>query len=162
MPRDISGLVEMMKLPRSADRFLQEVHPKLRPVEMAVDGVMIAGACQAPMDTTEASAAASAAAVKASALLSRGYIELDPFVATVDVAACTGGADCGAVCVDECRSMKAISMVRDDEGREKAIVARMLCKGCGMCAAVCPHRAIQVVGWQLDQYEAMVDAIVSD
>ncbi|KPK69152.1 MAG: hypothetical protein AMJ84_10025, partial [Acidithiobacillales bacterium SM23_46] len=40
VPSDISRLVDMLKLPRSADRFLQEVHPKLRPVEMAVDGVL--------------------------------------------------------------------------------------------------------------------------
>jgi heterodisulfide reductase subunit A len=162
MPRDISPLVEMLKLPRSADRFLQEVHPKLRPVELAVGGVVIAGTCQAPMDTTEAAAAASAAAVKASVLLGKGYIELNPFVATVDATTCTGGADCDAVCLEECRAVEAISLVKDEEGREKAIVNTALCKGCGMCAAVCPHRSIQVVGWQLDQYEAMVDAIVSD
>jgi heterodisulfide reductase subunit A len=162
MPRDISPLVEMLKLSRSADRFLQEVHPKLRPVELAVGGVVIAGACQAPMDTTEAAAAASAAAVKASALLAKGYIELNPFVATVDAAACTGGADCDAACLDECRAMKAISLVKDEQGREKALVNTALCKGCGMCAAVCPQHAIQVVGWQLNQYEAMVDAIAAD
>jgi len=30
----IKSLVEMMKLPTGMDRFLQEVHPKLRPVEV--------------------------------------------------------------------------------------------------------------------------------
>ena len=70
-PRDISNLVEMMKLPRSADGFLQEVHPKLRPVELAVNGVLLAGTCQAPMDITESCAAASAAAAKALSLISR-------------------------------------------------------------------------------------------
>jgi heterodisulfide reductase subunit A len=77
-PADVTDLVDMMKLPVGADRFLLEVHPKLRPVELSVAGILLAGTCQAPMDAGEASAAASAAAVKASALLARGYVELDP------------------------------------------------------------------------------------
>jgi heterodisulfide reductase subunit A len=36
-----------------------------------------------------------------------------------------------------------------------------LCKGCGACVAVCAARALDVAGWSLDQYEAMVDAIVA-
>jgi len=165
VPRDISPLVEMLKLPRSADRFLQEVHPKLRPVELAVNGVMIAGACQAPMDITESCASAAAAAAKASVLLAKGYIELDPFVATVNATSCTGGLDCDAACVDECKFQQAISIVEKEVGGKKvklAEVATALCNGCGMCVAVCPHRAIQVAGWQLDQFDAMIDAIVMD
>jgi len=33
--------------------------------------------------------------------------------------------------------------------------------GCGACVAVCPSRAIEVAGWTLDQFDAMVDAIVA-
>lgn len=164
LPRDISSLVDMLKLPRSADRFLQEVHPKLRPVELAVGGVMIAGACQAPMDVTESCASAGAAAVKAAVLLTKGQIELDPFVAEVDPVACTGGEGCDAVCVGECKALEAIEIVdKEVDGREvkRAEVNSALCNGCGMCVAVCPHRAIQVSGWKLDQFEAMVDAIAS-
>jgi heterodisulfide reductase subunit A len=165
LPRDITALVDMLKLPRSADRFLQEVHPKLRPVELAVGGVLIAGTCQAPMDIGESTAAASAAAVKASALLAKGYIELEPFVATVKASACTGGTDCDAVCVQECQSLQAISLVEmeiNGEKRKIAAVNTTVCNGCGMCVAVCPHRALQVASWEMDQFDAMVDAIVSD
>jgi len=159
--RDISDLVKMFKLPRSADRFLQEVHPKLRPVELAVNGVFIAGACQAPMDVTESCAAASAAAVKAAALLGKGYIELDPFVAQVDVELCIKDAKC----LEECKYMTAISLV-EQEVRGKTIkcmaVNAALCSGCGMCAAVCPEGAIQVAGWRLEQFDAITDALVAD
>ena len=55
------------------------------PVELSVMGILLAGTCQAPFDIGESSAAASGAAVKAAALLSRGYVELDPFVAQVDL-----------------------------------------------------------------------------
>jgi heterodisulfide reductase subunit A len=37
-----------------------------------------------------------------------------------------------------------------------------LCTGCGACVAVCPENAINVKGWTLKQYEAMVDMIVSE
>ena len=161
VPRDISDLVEMLKLPRSADRFLQEVHPKLRPVELAVNGVFIAGTCQAPMDVTESCAAASSAAAKVAALLGKGHIELDPFIARVDLDLCQGEGKC----VDECRHARAISLIEQEvDGRQvkRAKVNAALCTGCGMCAAVCPHGAIQVEGWRLDQFEAMTDALVAE
>jgi heterodisulfide reductase subunit A2 len=47
-PNDVSDLVGLMKLPVGSDRFLQEIHPKLRPVELAVSGIFLAGTCQAP------------------------------------------------------------------------------------------------------------------
>ncbi len=164
IPRNIEALVEMLKLPRSADRFLQEVHPKLRPVELSVGGVMIAGTCQAPMDITESCAAAGAAAAKVSSMLAAGHIALDPFVATVDEETCTGGESCDQVCLEECSALEAISMQEVQVGGQTKTVARVnaaLCNGCGMCVAVCPFRAIQVAGWRLGQFEAMVDAIAS-
>ena len=38
----------VLKLPVGNDGFFNEIHPKLRPVETIVDGVLICGACQAP------------------------------------------------------------------------------------------------------------------
>ncbi|MBU0767516.1 MAG: 4Fe-4S binding protein, partial [Proteobacteria bacterium] len=41
-------------------------------------------------------------------------------------------------------------------------VTPAFCTGCGACVAVCPENAIDVNGWTLKQYEAMVDRIVSE
>jgi heterodisulfide reductase subunit A len=161
MPNNIKELTGLLKLPAGTDRFLQEVHPKLRPVEMAVNGVLLAGAVQGPRDITESCAAASAAASKAAGSLGRGYVELEPFVAQVDPARCDG---CG-LCVPECSYEGALTIteLQTERGMEpKALVHPALCMGCGACAAVCPHRAINVSGWTLDQFEAMVDAIAAD
>ena len=161
VPRDITKLIDMLKLPRSADGFLQEVHPKLRPVELAVKGIFLAGPCQAPMDITESCAAASAAAAKAVALLGKGNIALDPFVAQVDPNRCQGEGRC----VEECKYRRAITLTEDPKTSRQTKLAEVnpaLCSGCGMCAAVCPHGAIQVEGWRLDQFEAMVKAIAAD
>ncbi|MCX7800514.1 MAG: FAD-dependent oxidoreductase [Fimbriimonadales bacterium] len=157
MPSDIGGIVQTMKLPVGSDRFLQEVHPKLRPVEVANNGVFLAGTCQGPMDAVEAVAAGEAAAVKASILLSKGVIEMDPFVARVREERCDGCA----LCLNECEYRGALAMAESADGRKVARVNPALCAGCGACAAVCEPRAIEVAGWSLDQFDAMVDALVS-
>jgi heterodisulfide reductase subunit A len=156
-PADVSSLVDSLKLPVGADRFLQEVHPKLRPVELSVQGVLVAGTSQAPKDITETVASASAASAKAIGLLSIGHVELDPFVAHVDATLCEG---VGA-CVAECPYPGALELREYADGAKRTIVNPALCSGCGACVAVCPTRAIDLAGWTLDQYEAMVDAILA-
>ncbi|MCF8123127.1 MAG: CoB--CoM heterodisulfide reductase iron-sulfur subunit A family protein [Desulfarculaceae bacterium] len=155
-PRDNQALVEKMKLPVGADRFLLEVHPKLRPVELPAAGIYLAGACQAPMDTSEAVGAAGAAAAKAGAILSAGFVELDPFVAEVDETKCVGSG----ACVQACLADEAIEMTETPDG-QRARVNPALCMGCGVCVAACEQGAIELSGWTLGQYEAMVDAIVA-
>lgn len=155
-PADVTALTDSLKLPAGADRFLQEVHPKLRPVELAVNGVLLAGTSQGPKDITETAASAAAAAAKATALLSTGHVELDPFVAHVDAQLCSGDQSC----VAECPYTGAIEMREYPDGASRAVVNPALCSGCGACVAVCPTRAIDLAGWTLEQYDAMVDALL--
>lgn len=160
-PNNVSEIIDMMKLPVGADRFLLEVHPKLRPVELPVAGIFLAGTCQAPMDVGEACNGAGGAAVKAAALLSRGYVELDPFVAEVDLQKCKGTGECVAACLSD-GALRLVEMEMDGQKVQRARVTPAFCLGCGACVAVCPENAIDVNGWTLKQYEAMVDAIVSE
>ncbi|OGR67129.1 MAG: hypothetical protein A2081_04865 [Elusimicrobia bacterium GWC2_61_19] len=157
MPADISLIKSQMKMPTGADRFLQEVHLKLRPVELANSGIFIAGTAQYPMDVPEAMAAAGTAAAKACILLAEPDIPLEPFVAVVDEHKCTG---CG-LCPAEC-SYDGALMMAVHNGKKVAVVNPALCKGCGACVAVCPVRAIDVAGWTLDQFDAMVEAIAKE
>ena len=53
------------------DRFLLEVHPKLRPVETAVNGVILAGTAQGPMNIQEASMASFGCCRKSDRLAGR-------------------------------------------------------------------------------------------
>jgi heterodisulfide reductase subunit A len=148
----IDDIVEMMKLPIGTDGFLQEVHPKLRPVELANTGILLAGTCQAPMDVGEACSAAQAAAVKTATLLTSGFVELDPYVARVDMVRCSGHGRCVEVC-----PIKGAIKIKNN----KATINPALCTGCGICVGDCPEQAVDVNGWTLKQYEAMVDAIVA-
>ncbi len=156
-PGEITSITESLKLATSADGFLQEVHPKLRPVEMAVAGVLLAGACQAPKDIAESCASASAVAVKAAALLGQGYVELAPYVAQVDPERCNGSGQCVEVC-----PVEGAIRLEEAEGPRRARVNPAICTGCGCCVAVCPERALDVAGWTLDQFTAMVEAITED
>lgn len=160
VPHPIRELIDLLKLPVGADRFLQEVHPKLRPVEVAVNGVLLAGTAQGPMNIEETLSAAAAAASKAAILLTREMVELDPFVAEVDASQCTGCERC----FPECAYTGAL--VRepgefDGVPVHKARVNPGLCVGCGACVAVCPTRAIDLKGWTLDQFDAMVDGLLA-
>jgi heterodisulfide reductase subunit A len=160
-PRPVDDLVQMLKISRGNDRFLLEVHPKLRPVETAVNGVVLAGTAQGPMNIQESLAAASAAAAKVASLLGQGKVELPPFVARVDESLCNGTG----ACVEACQEEGAIALQTFQEnGREakRAVVTPANCTGCGACVGVCPNRAIDVQSWTLAQYEAMVDAIAMD
>jgi len=160
VPRNIRDLVDLMKLPLGADRFLQEVHPKLRPVEVSVNGILLAGTAQGPMNIEETLSAASAAASKASILLNRDMVELDPFVAQVDASQCIGCERC----FDECAytgALVADTVTLNGNEVRKARVNPGLCVGCGGCVAVCPTRAIDLKGWTLAQFDAMVDGLVA-
>ena len=160
-PRDISELIDMTHASVGADGFLLEVHPKLRPVESAIPGLLLAGTVQAPMDITESTSAASAAAAKVTALLASDHVEMEPFVAKVDPSRCDG---CG-LCLDACHYAGAIALqdVEIEEGvvEKRAYVNPVACKGCGACVPSCPVSALDVASWEIDQYKAMIDAITA-
>ncbi len=161
MPRQVDDLVNMFKVARGADRFLLEAHPKLRPVEMAVRGIVLAGTAQGPMNLQESLSAASAAAAKVAALLGQGWVELPPFVAHVNLTKCNGAG----ACVKACREDGAITLqtfIEDGHEVQRAVVTPANCTGCGACVGACPNRAIDVQAWTLAQYEAMVDAIAME
>ena len=159
-------LIGTLKLPIGGDGFFNEIHPKLRPVETVVDGVLIAGTCQAPKSVAESVASGLAAVTQAAAVLKRGVAELDPQVAVVNASACTG---CG-VCVDAC-PFGAIALVATDgagvetgtapvAGARSAVTEVSGCKGCGGCAPVCTADAIDLRGYTDAQVRAMIDGLL--
>jgi heterodisulfide reductase subunit A len=159
-------LIGTLKLPVGRDGFFNEIHPKLRPVETVVDGVLIAGTCQAPRTVAESVASGLAAVTQAAAVLKRGVAELDPQVAVVNASACTGCR----VCVDAC-PFGAITLVAADgasaetgtarvAGARTAVIDVAGCKGCGGCAPVCTVDAIDLRGYTDAQVRAMIDGLL--
>ena len=155
VPRRNDGLARVLKLPAGPDGFFNEIHPKLRPTETVVDGVLIAGACQGPKTAAESAASGLAAATQAAAVLKRGVAELDPQVAVVNAAACTGCGECSHHC-----PFGAISMVSGDDGQRVANIDPAGCKGCGGCVPACPADAIDLKGYTDAQVRAAIDGLL--
>ncbi|MGD8413802.1 MAG: CoB--CoM heterodisulfide reductase iron-sulfur subunit A family protein [Candidatus Latescibacterota bacterium] len=153
VPRENAKLVNLLKLPIGKDRFFNEIHPKLRPVETVIDGVFIAGAAQGPKTLAESVASGLAAVSKSAALLMKGYADMDPLVATVNTDACAWCNKCQEACpydAIECTTYN---------GKEVANVNPALCKGGGTCVPVCPVDAIEVEGYTDAQITAMIDSL---
>jgi len=149
---DVADLSTLLKLPRSSDGFFMELHPKLRPVDTAVDGVFLAGCCQGPKDIPDTVAQAKAAASSALIPLIRGVVPVESVTAVVDEEWCAGCGMCVEVCpygapaLDPLRGFSRINAV--------------LCKGCGACAVTCPSKAIRLQHFTAEQVLAQVDALV--
>ena len=154
VPRKNQDLTSVLKLPVGVDGFYNEIHPKLRPVETVVAGVMIAGACQSPKTLSESVASGLAAVTQSAGILLKGFAELDPLVATVDLAACAG---CTDTCLASC-PYDAITAV-DADGRTVAEISAAVCKGCGGCVPVCPEDAIDLLGYTDAQMRASIDSL---
>ena len=150
MPGEIDPLIDLLKIHCGADGFLLEVHPKLRPVEIFTAGIYLAGTCQAPMDTTEATAGASAAAAKVSIILPKGKVELEPFVAKVDQSKC---ASC-LTCVRTCPF--GVPAVLESG----AYINPAACYGCGACVSVCPGDAISLAHYDTREISSMVKSAI--
>lgn len=153
VPRREGTVGSLFKLPRGRDKFFNEVHMKLRPVETAIDGITIAGACQGPKTIVESVNSALSAATKAYSNISTGVLETDPRIARIDAQACTGCEDCLPACPFDAISMQTI----DD--KYVAVINATLCKGCGMCTPVCPTDAIDLIAYSNQQIMGMIDAL---
>ncbi|MBN1677299.1 MAG: CoB--CoM heterodisulfide reductase iron-sulfur subunit A family protein [Candidatus Thermoplasmatota archaeon] len=124
-------------LTTTPDGFFAEAHPKLRPVETALDGVYVAGCAQGPKDIPDSVAQAKAAASSAAAPMFAKKVTIEPLTASVDEDLCVG---CG-LCVELC-PYGAPELVTVEKGGTKARIIEALCHGCGTCAASCPQKAI--------------------
>ncbi len=86
-------------------------------------------------------------------------VELQPFVARVDPERCTGSGECLTVCrYEDAITLQTVQV--DGHEEQRAIVMPANCAGCGVCISACPNHAINLQGWTVDQYDAMIDAIV--
>ena len=151
VPTIDKSLVQKLKVATDQHMFVSEAHPKLRPVETAVLGILVAGAAQGPKDIPESIAQSMAASAKASELLLRGYIEKEPIVAEVDREKCNGCRVCISLCPYD-----AIEL---SEGR--AVVNEAKCEGCGACVAACPVGAVQLRNYRDEQALKMIEAALA-
>jgi heterodisulfide reductase subunit A len=154
---ETARLHDMLKVSLGLDGFFLERHPELAPVETAVEGVFLAGTAQGPKDIVDTVAQASAAAAKASILLSAGKVRLDPAVSVVDEVKCRACGECVELC-----EFHAPQLVEIAPGQFAARINPSLCKGCGTCTSWCPSGAITSRHFTDGQVHAMIEAALAE
>ena len=152
--KDIDTIRSLFKVGCGGDGFLKELHLKLNPVESLTGGIFLAGTATGPKSVAESIITGSAAAAKASILLVKDYIEVEPLIAEVDESKCSGCGICVALC-----PFNAISIHKREDGTKYSKIDPMLCEGCGTCVAACPSAAIQQYGYKDKQIIPQILAV---
>jgi heterodisulfide reductase subunit A-like polyferredoxin len=137
-------LANRLKVPMDLDGFFLEAHVKLRPVDFASDGIFMAGLAHYPKFLDETIVQAQAAAARAAAILAQDTLMASARVAVVDADRCVACLTCVRLCPYKVPQVKAtFSGVGGIVGA--AHVEPAACHGCGICAAECPAKAIQLM-----------------
>ncbi len=146
-------IADILKVSKTEDNFLLELHPKLAPLDAAVHGVYMAGNVRGPVLAEEAISQGLGAASRASDLLAKDTVTKEPLTAKIDPEICIGCQRCAKVC-----TYNAIEGAKKEAHR----VIEAACMGCGSCAAVCPTGAITMPGFTDEQILVQIDQALAE
>jgi heterodisulfide reductase subunit A-like polyferredoxin len=148
---DTEELAAIVKLARNSEGFFSEAHVKLRPVDMATDGIFVCGSAHGPKLISESISQALAAAARAATFLAQETLTLSA------VTACVEGDECASclICVRSCPY--GVPRINEEGVSE---IDPALCQGCGICASECPAKAIELNWYEDDQIISKVDALL--
>ena len=159
-PQDgVKELAQKLSVSVDADGFINEAHPKLRPVETNTAGVFIAGACQSPRDIPDAVAMASATGAKVLGLFSSDELEREPAVAIVNEQTCIGCMRCELVCPYGAIEQREVCTVDGHVCGHTAYVNPGVCQGCGTCQAVCLSKSVELQTFTDEQIFSEINAL---
>jgi heterodisulfide reductase subunit A-like polyferredoxin len=150
-PEDTEELSSIIKLARTPEGYFMEAHVKLRPVDMATEGIFVCGTAHSPKLLSETISQAYAAAGRAITFLSQTELTLSAVTARVAAEKCASCLICVRACPYGVPKINADGVSEIDEA---------LCHGCGICCAECPAKAIQLNWYEDDQILCKVEALL--
>lgn len=127
-------LADIFGIDLDENGFFAESPEKLRPMDATKDGIFIAGMATYPKGVTESIAQGKAASARALELLSQDTVQVGGMVADVNVEKCAVCCTCVRTCPFH------VPVINREIGA--AYIDPSLCRGCGMCVAECPGKAI--------------------
>jgi len=154
--QDMKTLQQMLTLSNSADGFLLESHPKLKPVDAPTRGIYYAGCVESPKDVKDSVTQASASAARASIILNAGKVKIEAITANLNTDLCNFCGVCARVC-----PYHAITPADKKAGIYPMII-QAACAGCGTCGAECTTDAISMRHFTDQQIIAQIDAILEE
>jgi heterodisulfide reductase subunit A2 len=149
VPEDTEEFASILKLARNAEGYFAEAHVKLRPVDMATEGIFVCGTAHSPKLISESVSQALAAASRSTTFLSKKQLTLSAVTAQVEQDRC---AAC-LICVRSCPY--GVPRINTDGVSE---IDTALCHGCGICACECPAKAIELNWYEDNQIMSKIDA----
>jgi heterodisulfide reductase subunit A-like polyferredoxin len=146
----LSGL---LRTSLTADGFFLEAHPKLRPVDLASDGIFVCGLAHSPRFMDETIAQGLATGARAATILTHPTREVAGQISRIDPLKCIACMTCVKVCPYGAPAL--------NEETRKAEVQPAACQGCGSCASGCPAKAISLQHQEERQVVAMLDELAA-
>jgi heterodisulfide reductase subunit A-like polyferredoxin len=151
---DTADLSAILKAARTQEGFFMEAHVKLRPVDMAADGFYVCGTAHGPKLISESIAQAQAAAARAATLLAMDSVTLSAITAKVITEYCVKCLTCVRSC--------PFGVPQFNTDQKVIEINEALCRGCGVCTAVCPRQTINLSFYEDDQIMCKIDALLAE
>jgi heterodisulfide reductase subunit A len=155
LPSQGTGTISSLLNVRTDSRgFYQDENVHLYPVASERRGIFFVGDCRGDSGPGRVLADVSSVVTSVYELLWPGKMVVEQDKVKVDPQKCRTCLTCLRVCPHS-----AVGLTRVDNGREVAEIWDVACDGCGICAAICPAKAIEFEGYSDQQILAQIEAI---
>ncbi len=142
---DNGSIASALRIPMSPSGAIRRGSLQRGPVSTPRPGIFVCGSALFPKALDIAVTEGRAAGAMAGEFVARGSVEYGGSVAVVEPDKCSACLTCVRTCPYEAPFFGETG---------KAEIRQQLCQGCGMCAGICPSKAIQVVNRTDDQIRA--------
>ncbi|MBP1763675.1 MAG: putative glutamate synthase small subunit [Firmicutes bacterium] len=143
---DAGELADIFHIQKNNHGFLMETHSNLGSIAVPNGGIFVAGVAHSPQLPAECLIQARGVAARAAKILQQPFLRMGGTVAKVDIDKCAACLTCVRVCPFD---VPVVS--RQDKAMGNAFIDKALCRGCGMCAAECPNKAIELHQYEVNQ-----------
>ncbi len=145
-------IASVMNIEKTSDGFLKEMHARLDPISTKVPGIFLAGSCQGQKSIDLAVSQAKGAASSANVPMKNEEYTIELIRAKPIDARCAKCYKCIEACPYSAISINGNGIIEVD------IIS---CRGCGICAATCPSKAIELAHYKDNQYVAYIDELLT-